>query len=41
MKGIEIDDEDKDSEPACAVQLLSSSVEDTTFQLRDNTICIL
>jgi hypothetical protein len=36
MKGVEIDDEDKDSEPVCTVQsssLSSSSVEETMLQL--------
>jgi hypothetical protein len=38
MKGVEINDEDKDSEPVCTVQSSSSSssssVEETMLQLR-------
>jgi len=44
MKGIEIDDEDKDSEPVCTVQsssLASSSVEETMLQLRKLTMYII
>jgi len=44
MKGVEMDDEDKDSVPVCTVQSSSSSsssVEETMLQLRQLTMYII